>query len=138
MKIKPIHIIIIVLLGIGIGVVVSLYGNTTQYVSFNDAEKLGKENPNKEYHVVCKLNKAKSTKYDPVDNPNLTVFYAIDTLGIERRVEYSNARPADMDRAEKLVIIGKAKEGYFQASQILSKCPSKYEEEIKAEEVSSK
>ncbi len=130
MQIKPLHIAIIILLGIGVATVISLYGNTTQYVGFETAENMAKENPKKEFHVVCKINKSKGIKYNPQENPNLTEFYAIDTLGKERKVVYLNSKPADMDTAEKLVIIGSAKENYFQATQILSKCPSKYEGEL--------
>jgi hypothetical protein len=56
---KPLHIALLILASIGVAAVVSVYGNTTQIVSFNAADSLAKEEPNKEYHVYCKLNKAK-------------------------------------------------------------------------------
>lgn len=125
---KPIHIILIILASIGVASVVSLYGNTTQYVSFPDADKFAKEDPDKEFHVVCKLDKSKPIEYDAVADANKLIFTAIDSLGNTKTIRYNQPKPQDMERSEKLVLVGKSKGEYFHASQILSKCPSKYED----------
>lgn len=104
-------------------------GNTTKYVGFKDAKKLAAEYPDKEFHVVCKLDKSFTPVYDPLKNADKLVFHAIDTLGDKSEVVYNNTKPADMERAEaRLVLIGKFKGEQFQCSEILSKCPSKYED----------
>ncbi|MFN7313197.1 MAG: cytochrome c maturation protein CcmE [Bacteroidota bacterium] len=41
---------------------------------------------------------------------------------------YRAPEPADFDRSEKIVIIGKMNGETFEASKILLKCPSKYNE----------
>jgi len=125
---KPLHIALLVLASIGVAAVVSLYGNTTQIVSFNAADSLAKENPNKEYHVYCKLNKAKEIQYDPQKDPNLLIFSAVDSLGTEKMVKYLKPKPQDLERSEKILIIGKSEGQYFHAETIFSKCPSKYED----------
>jgi cytochrome c-type biogenesis protein CcmE len=125
---KPLHIALLIIASLGVAAVVSLYGNTTQIVSFNGADSLAKENPNKEYHIYCKLNKAKPVQYDPQIDPNLLIFSAIDSLGTERMVKYLKPKPQDLERAEKMLIIGKSEGQYFHAETIFSKCPSKYED----------
>jgi cytochrome c-type biogenesis protein CcmE len=125
---KPLHIALLILASIGVAAVVSVYGNTTQIVSFNAADSLAKEEPNKEYHVYCKLNKAKEIQYDPQKDPNLLIFSAIDSLGTEKMVKYLKPKPQDLERSEKILIIGSSEGAYFHAKTIFSKCPSKYED----------
>lgn len=125
---KPLHIALLVIASIGVAAVVSLYGNTTQIVSFNGADSLAKDNPNMEYHVYCKLNKAKEIQYDPQKDPNLLIFSAVDSLGTEKMVKYLKPKPQDFERSEKILIIGKSQGQYFHAETIFSKCPSKYED----------
>ena len=131
---KLVHIAGIVVLGIAIAFIVVMYDNSSQYVSFEGAEKLAMENPNKSYHVVVELNKEKPMVYDPRKDPNHFEFFAIDSLGIERLVIFEDSKPADFDRTDKIVIQGMAREGYFEAKEILLKCPSKYNEEITSTE----
>lgn len=125
---KPLHIALLILASLGVAAVVSLYGNTTQIVSFKGADSLAVENPNKEYHVYCKLNKAKEIQYDPQKDPNLLIFSAVDSLGTEKLVKYLKPKPQDLERSEKILIIGKSEGQYFHAETIFSKCPSKYED----------
>lgn len=130
---KAIHIVIIVAFGIAIGYVVSQMGNSVQYVSFPAAEELNKENPSKIFHVVGFLNKEKPIVYDPAKDANYCSFYAKDTVGNERFVVYHSAKPTDFERTQRIVLEGKPEGDHFEASKILSKCPSKYQDEAKAE-----
>lgn len=126
---KPFQLILLVLAGVGIATVVSMYGNTTQYVVFPDAKSIAIENPGKEVHVVCKLNKSKPIIYDAQKNANHLEFYGMDSLNNESRVVFTKPKPAQFEQLEKMVLIGHyEKEGYFLANEILSKCPSKYED----------
>lgn len=132
---KPIHIVLIIVAAIGVAIVVSFMGNTTKYVGFKEARTLAAEYPDKDFHVVCKLDKAKPLEYDPQKNADKLVFYAIDTLGAPAKVIYNNTKPADMERAEaRLVLIGKFKGETFNCTEILSKCPSKYNDNPVAEQ----
>jgi cytochrome c-type biogenesis protein CcmE len=45
---------------------------------------------------------------------------------IEKKVILHKSKPQDFEHAEQIVIIGKMKNGEFHASDILMKCPSKY------------
>ena len=42
-------------------------------------------------------------------------------------VVYKGVEPGNFDQAETVVVVGRYADGVFQASQILVKCPSKYE-----------
>jgi cytochrome c-type biogenesis protein CcmE len=121
---KPLHIILIILSGLGVATVVSLNANTSEYVTFRDAD----QNTEKLYHIACKLNKSKPLTYQPEIDPNKFTFFATDSLGNEKMVIYLKSKPQDIERVEKMVIIGKSKGSYFLAETILSKCPSKYED----------
>ena len=122
---KPRYIILIVLIAVGIAAIVSLYGNASQYVTFETASK----NPGKEFHVIGELVRDSSMKYDPVKDPNHLEFYLKDSTNAISRVLFNSPKPADLERSEKVVIIGKmVDDNTFRASSILLKCPSKYNE----------
>ncbi len=121
---KRTHIILIALIAVAIGAIVSTYGDASTYEGFATAA----ENPEKEYHVVGTLNKQKPREYNPQVDANLFTFYLIDEQGQERQVVYHAPEPADFERSEKIVIIGKMNGEVFDANKILLKCPSKYNE----------
>ena len=125
---KPLHIALILIAGLGVAAVVSLYGNTTKYVSFAEARELSQNEYGKDVHVVCRLNKSKSINYQPEVDPNHLEFYAEDSLGNESRIIFLQPKPQDLERTEKIVLTGRYKGDYFHAETILSKCPSKYED----------
>jgi cytochrome c-type biogenesis protein CcmE len=58
---------------------------------------------------------------------NVFTFHIKDDNGTETKVIYEGAKPNNFELADKIVIKGKFHEGHFEASQILTKCPSKYE-----------
>jgi len=121
---KKIHIILIALIAVAIGAIVSTYGDASTYEDFETAA----DNPDKEYHIVGALNKEKPRTYNPQVDANLFSFYLLDEKGKECKVIYRAPEPADFDRSEKIVIIGKMNGETFEASKILLKCPSKYNE----------
>lgn len=125
---KPLHIALILIAGLGVATVVSLYGNTTKYVSFAEAKSLKEEGYSKNVHVVCTLNKSKPIVYDAQKDANHLEFYAQDSLGNESMVVYLKPKPQDLERTERIVLNGKHQGKYFHAETILSKCPSKYED----------
>lgn len=65
------------------------------------------------------------TEYNSESNE--FVFHLKDDNGTETKVVYEGAKPNNFELADKVVIKGVYEEGYFKASQILTKCPSKYE-----------
>lgn len=124
---KPIYIVIIVVVSVALAIGISFYGDTSKYVCFAEADEIAKTRPSLQLHVVTTLNKNRPEVYNPRQDPNYYEFYAIDTTGAERKVIYHNSKPQDIERTDKVVLIGFSKEGYFEAKDILRKCPSKYE-----------
>lgn len=121
---KKTHIILIALIAVSIGAILSTYGDASTYEDFSVA----RANPDHEYHVVGTLNKEKPREYDPQKDANYFSFFLVDEKGNECKVIYRAPEPADFERSEKVVIIGKMNGSDFEASKILLKCPSKYNE----------
>jgi len=121
---KKSSIIIIVLIALAIGAIISTSSDASSYENF----KVAAENPGKEFHIVGTLNKTKEKYFDPKKDANYFTFYLIDDKGVEQKVIYHAPEPADFERSEKIVIIGKMEGDHFEASKILLKCPSKYNE----------
>ncbi|MFL5739188.1 MAG: cytochrome c maturation protein CcmE [Flavisolibacter sp.] len=127
MKKTQIILLVLVIGGI-VGMSFFIKDLTTQE-TFASAQKKGK-------FVVVKvtLDKSSAIEYDAVKNPNLTVFYAYDKEGKRSRVQYSNAKPTDMERSEGINLNGYMRNGYFECSKIQMKCPSKYKDDPKQAE----
>jgi len=119
---KKSHIIAIVIIAVAIGAILSTVADSSTYASF----AMALENPGKEYHVVGKLEKDSALIYNPKENVNLFTFYIKDTEGAVKKVSYHGTKPQDFERSEQIVLIGKMNDTDFQASSILMKCPSKY------------
>ncbi len=124
---KPVHIVILVVISVGLAIGISFYGDTSKYVCFAEADEIAKDKPDMKLHVVTTLSKEKPQIYDPQTDPNYFEFYASDTTGMEKRVIYRNAKPTDLDKTDKVVLIGYSRGDHFEAKDILKKCPSKYE-----------
>ena len=63
-----------------------------------------------------------------IDRVNKTfTFYMEDTHGNTMKVIYPGMMPNNFESARSVVVTGKYKNGYFHATNILTKCPSKYE-----------
>jgi cytochrome c-type biogenesis protein CcmE len=122
---KRTHIAAIILIAVALGVIISTISSSSTYESFTVAsEKQGKV-----FHVVGKLNRSKPYEYHPETNANIFSFYMYDNQGVERKVILNRAKPQDFDKSEQIVIIGKMQDNQFLASDILLKCPSKYNSE---------
>lgn len=119
---KKIHIIGIILIAISIAAIIVTITDSSTYASFSVASK----DPGVEYYVIGKLNKEKELYYKPEEDANLFAFFLIDSKGEERKVIYRGAKPQDFERSEQIVVTGKIEDNNFHASQILMKCPSKY------------
>lgn len=62
---------------------------------------------------------------------NKFIFFMKDDAGDEMKVVYDGTIPNNFESATSVVVTGVYKEGYFHARDILTKCPSKYEEQPK-------
>ncbi len=64
-----------------------------------------------------------------IDNQNKTFsFIMTDVNGNQMKVIYEGTIPNNFESATSVVVTGKYQNGYFHAKDILTKCPSKYEE----------
>jgi cytochrome c-type biogenesis protein CcmE len=119
---KRLHIVLIVLIAVAIAAIIGTVSDSSTYETFKAAQK----NPDTEYHVVGKLNKEIPFNYNPEVDANRFEFVMTDNDGTQKKVVYNNAKPQDFEKSEQIVVVGKCKEDAFYASQILMKCPSKY------------
>ncbi|RJP73565.1 MAG: cytochrome c maturation protein CcmE [Ignavibacteriales bacterium] len=69
----------------------------------------------------------KERNYNIDYSNNTFTFYMKDTNGKEMKVIYNGTMPNNFENATSVVVTGKYKNGCFHASDVLTKCPSKYE-----------
>jgi cytochrome c-type biogenesis protein CcmE len=119
---KKSHIIAIVIIAIAIGAILSTLADSSTYASFSTASN----HPAKTYHVVGKLNKDMPQEYDPHKDADMFTFFLVDNEGSEKKVILHKARPQDFEKSEQIVVVGKMSGDAFVASEVLMKCPSKY------------
>ncbi|ANQ49794.1 cytochrome c maturation protein CcmE [Flammeovirga yaeyamensis] len=133
---KRSHIFGLIIIAIMISILVVTAGDASQYVDFTTAQEIAADGNENKVHVIGELQKDKSgnvigIQYDPMKDANYLAFNLVDEQNVMRRVVcYSPpASMKDFEKSEKVVVIGRTKnEQEFLASEILMKCPSKYEE----------
>ncbi len=70
----------------------------------------------------------KDKKYVIDSQNNRFIFYLRNENGDEMKVIYKGTIPNNFEHATSVVVTGKYKDGVFYAKEILTKCPSKYQE----------
>ncbi len=125
---KKIHIVLLVLIAAAIAVLISFLKTTTTY----DTVATAKSKPGKFVHLIAKLDNRQPLEYDALNNPNYLSFTVIDSLGGSVKVVYHSPKPDNLEHSERLVLKGAIKDDYFDCKEILMKCPSKYKDDIKA------
>lgn len=132
---KKSHLFILLIIAAAIGIIITSAGDASQYVTYQQAQTLAQAGEDDKVHVVGELTKNAQgeivgIEYDPLKDPNFLAFTLVDENKQTFRVVCYNPPPSmqDFKKSEKVVIIGKCKGKEFVASEILMKCPSKYEE----------
>jgi len=120
---KRTHIAIIVFIALAIGAIMVTINDASTYVGFNRAS----ENPGTKYTVIGYLDKDAPMDYNA--RANRFNFTAIDKEGNKQKVFYNQPKPQDFERSEEITMKGFATDSAFVASEILMKCPSKYNEQ---------
>lgn len=123
MKIK--YIILLVVMTVFIAIIISTYGSSSTSATFAQAEKY----PEKEFQISGDLQLDQPMVYDPLVNANYFSFFLKDSDGKIFKVESKEPKPQDFEYSDKVVAIGKVKDGVFKADKLLLKCPSKYEKD---------
>ena len=129
---KKSYIVALVVIAAAIAIIVKTAGESSTYVTFDQAFQLASNGNSKSIHVVGELKKNASGEivglHPGADKVSFT-FILVDENGKEQEIFYAEPMPADFTRSEKVVVIGGYEEGTFVAQKILLKCPSKYVDE---------
>jgi cytochrome c-type biogenesis protein CcmE len=86
---KASYIIGILLIGVAIAAIASMYGDASTYEDLATAQA----NTEKKFHIVGTLNKSKERYYEPKKEANFFSFYMIDEKGMESKVVYHHPEP---------------------------------------------
>ncbi|MBC7776438.1 MAG: cytochrome c maturation protein CcmE [Phycisphaerae bacterium] len=121
---KKSHLLAIVVVAVAIGILISASKDVTTYANFSQASK-----SEDKVKLVGQLVKDRPVEYDPAKDPNFMAFYLKDEAGEIRRVELLAAKPQDFERSESIVLTGQMRGETFAASDMLLKCPSKYNDQ---------
>jgi cytochrome c-type biogenesis protein CcmE len=97
----------------------SFKSNLTPYVSFEEASR----SPRK-VQVAGGLVE-NSTEY--IDETQELRFTMVEEDGDTMTVLYEGVKPGNFEEAVQIVAVGTYREGFFEAEQLLVKCPSKYQ-----------
>ena len=102
------------------GSVYLLSQSQVQYTTISEARTLGRK-----VQIKGRWDAAAESSYD--QNRNLFRFVLIDDQGNRIPVEYQGAKPNNFELAHSVVVRGRVEGDHFHATEILTKCPSKYE-----------
>jgi len=86
-------------------------------------------NTSKTIKATGSMVKSQNYQYDKKNH--ILKFWLKDDEGVVMKVVYKGSIPNNFESASTLVVTGKYVNGYFHASDILTKCPSKYQEQYK-------
>jgi cytochrome c-type biogenesis protein CcmE len=125
---KKTEIILILVLAIVASIVVMTFASSNENVTFSEA----KEHLNERVKVIGTFDKASGVEYDPLVNPNRTVFYITDKAGEKQKIDliHKDGKPMGLEQSESVTLEGQWNEdNSFHADYVLMKCPSKYNEQ---------
>jgi len=100
---------------------INLSKSLTPYVPLSEAKK------SKKIVQVKGQRVAGSENFDM--EKKIFSFKMTDDKGEQFEVVYHGVKPANLEQAEEIVVIGRYTQGIFEADQLLVKCPSKYQAE---------
>jgi cytochrome c-type biogenesis protein CcmE len=99
----------------------SFMESNVEYTDIDGALKKGKT-----VQLKGTWNRDRESAFDPATST--FTFYLLDDHGKECRVVLDGAAPNNFEMATAVVAKGRfTKDGYFHATEVLTKCPSKYE-----------
>lgn len=119
------NIVVILLVGILLAGLLSVFTQNSESVVFSRAFA----EPGIEFKVSGTLD----TEYPVVYNPEVAVaetrFHMVDKAGEVREVMLKESKPTGLEQSESIDLYGKVVDGQFVATDMLMKCPSKYNED---------
>ncbi len=121
---KKIYVIAGVMVIVAIALLMSTAQDLSTYGTFAEAAKSGAK-----VKIAGQLVKEKEMYYNPAEDPNYFSFYITDSKGQEQKVAFLGSKPQDFELSEQIVVTGSMKGEAFVATDLLMKCPSKYQDE---------
>ena|ERR1700733_6406819 len=98
----------------------ALVDNKIDYSDFEKAQADGRRS-----QVSGTYDKTKGSQYDI--QSNTFTFFMKDRQGHEMPVKFAGIKPNNFEVAPSVVCVGKVESGVFEATDIQTKCPSRYE-----------
>lgn len=124
MKVKVIIGSIVIVAFVIFGAI-SFMDSNVEYTSFAKAEQSGKK-----VQVKGEWLRDKSSEFDA--KAGQFIFYMKDDNNQEEKVVLQGGKPNNFEVATNIVAKGRYRNGAFYASEVLTKCPSKYEGDASA------
>jgi cytochrome c-type biogenesis protein CcmE len=115
-----VYIGVVVLAVFGVMAVLNFNKTVAPYVSFVEARAAGST------VQVAGFPDHQRARFDP--GQGVFLFSMSNDEGEVMPVAFKGVKPGNFDQAEKVVVVGRYEGGTLQASQILVKCPSKYDD----------
>lgn len=121
---KKIHLVAIAIVAVAIFILISASRDVTTYATFDQAAASSDR-----VKLVGTLVMDRPVEYNPEKDPNYLSFFLKDDNGEIRQVVLRAGKPQDFERSENIVLTGQMQGETFEASDMLLKCPSKYEQQ---------
>lgn len=118
---RAVLLAVVVALGLA-GMVYAFMANASPYVTVDQARVAGGDRLHLAGDIV-----PDSLRVDA--RAGIVRFMLVDAAGASLPVVYQGLPPANMGAATKVVAVGGCRDGEFQATRLLLKCPSKYSSE---------
>jgi len=119
------NIVVILLVAVMVGTLVSVFTTNSESVVFARAFA----EPGVEFKVSGTLDTDHPVDYDPEVAVAETRFHMRDKAGDVHEVILKEAKPTGLEQSESIDLYGSVRDGQFIATEMLMKCPSKYNEE---------
>ncbi len=124
MKVKIIIGSLIIVAALVFGAI-SFVQTNVEYTDFQSAISSGKK-----VQVKGEWLRDSASGYDPARNQ--FSFLMKDDNGLQEKIIFDGPKPNNFELANAIVVKGRYQGGCFHASDILTKCPSKYEGDAQA------
>lgn len=119
------NIVVILMVAVLLGTLFSVFTANSESVVFSRAFA----EPGIEFKVSGTLDPNFPVTYDPLTDVAETRFRMQDKDGQLQEVVLRKAKPTGLEQSESIDLYGKVIDGQFVATEMLMKCPSKYNEE---------
>jgi len=118
---KIIHIIIIIIGVVAIGIIISVFYSADRYADFEKARL----NPEKDFQIIGNFDRTL-----PINEVDSGFFFFLkDKKGEIAQIFFRGVKPIDFEKSEQIVITCRFYKDFFIASNLLLKCPSKYNQD---------